>query len=145
MKKKQAIFLLVLASIGVILCVIGLYLTYRKDKQMREDKQSSTVEVLQSTIIDEEKKVSGDASGNSIVDGEEDAQYIIDDIGYDIYQQLIGAVNADEYYDTSEADKAIERYYRRQKVTPQPIPKSTTESEQNEKATTENNSTAKAD
>lgn len=137
MSRKQAIFLMVLSAIFIILCILGLYFTYKKDKQMREDakNQPSTVETLESVVVDEKIKAGDENIDNNIVDGEEDEQYIINDIGYDAYMQLTGEDYPDGYCDTSVADKTIERYYRRKNVTPQPIPKATTEAKSEESET----------
>ena len=130
MNRKKAICIIVLAAILMVMCVIGIILLFVKNKndQLHSSTETSTVETVHSSIVDMDAEEDGIQSAEEeLVDGEEDEQYIINDIGYEAYMQLISSEHPDDYYDTSEADKAITRYYRRQKIKPQPVPDATTE------------------
>lgn len=130
MNRKKAVRLLWLIGILAVLCVVGIVLLFLKEKQSSSPSfsEDESIESLHTTIVDEEKKKQGMKDGEQALwDEEEDVQYIIDDIGMEAYLQLSNPEPPDTYYDTSEADKVIARYYRRKKMKPQPVPEVTTE------------------
>lgn len=135
--KQTAKRILVISLISVVLCIIGLVVVFlNRDKISEREHKDSVSEEPQSVSVsfveDEDTNPDSDkASGDETdaLDDEENSQYIINDIGYDVYIQLTGDQYPDDDCDTSEVDRVIERYYRRQNLVPQPLPGKTTTEE----------------